>query len=339
MNDQITLDAPQLRMLSAMVADLTDRIGNPGVTPPTAELFEATPFSYAYTIQTLKVDIDTGGFVLPLCACAFETHTDGNADLARLAGAIAARIAAASRGRGVIDERLEKARQAAEHAAARIGARVLEVRLARQPTEQRLAARDRCLEVDIEILDDALRPTVETLLGYTPREFRGAIAGRGQQQRKRHARRSGLRADDLVEVSAVAEAAILFAGRRVGPVVADLLAAETCGQWTQLSGTHWKDHVSVRLLDGLLVCSAMIPGVGYIDTMELWINGVLPETVQNALRGKRLDRIADHPILRCDARLGQSRITDGNRTDFKFKAARRTVTGKEAWPQALAAAA
>lgn len=85
-----TLDRTDLRRLAAMVGDRLTRIGDGAVTPPNLDRFQAVVHDYENQVQTLRIDIDMGGFLLPLCANASETHTDGVVDLYRLADAITA---------------------------------------------------------------------------------------------------------------------------------------------------------------------------------------------------------------------------------------------------------
>ncbi|MBB4155050.1 hypothetical protein GGQ80_002967 [Sphingomonas jinjuensis] len=329
MREDTTLSSAHVARVSKLVADAIARIGDPAVTPPVGDDYRVGVHYYENEWQTLTVDVDMGGFGLPLCASAFETHTDGEPDLARLADAVAARVADASRGRPVIARRLAAAHQAAEETATRIGARVLAVRIARNQTDARMSARDHWLEVELEVLDDALRPSVVKLLGTGPRMLRGAIAPYERKQRLRSRRLASLSTGEVIHVDAVAEAAIATTGRSVGSVAADLLDAARCGRWTQLSGIQWTDHVSVRLLDGVIVCSAMLPGVGYIDIDELRLDQVLPETLQTSLRSRRLDAIADHPVLRCDSRLVSSQGEEGGPTRLKFRSSSRPVTAGE----------
>ncbi len=332
-----TLSNEQIAELAQVVAEGVAGLGISELRAPAMEQYRLEPIEIGGRVAHLSIDVDFGEFVLKLLSTKGEVAEFNVQQLALL---ILWRIREVAVTRVARAANIAKARSMLQRSLERQGAGISLVDL--QPEAEFISSSLRGkpfqLVAGLNLLDDALNITLQSFEARNGREFVKIVTCAAPAQRRRLRQIERLRARGAVlEIEALAERAILAAGRTVGEVAAQLLDAVGERQAVVLAGTRRLDPVTVCIRDGCIVSSVALRGVGHLWSTRLTIDSDLPETVAMALIGKPASAIVDHASLRGPTRIHKVDITSPGQTFVFLKRQCRLVMADEINGSAMAA--
>ena len=174
-----TMTRRQVTILAAKVRDGIAALGDPLVHAPQPRAYAAERSTEPHHDWELAVDVNMGGFTLPLCAEFVSAYggAGANARVEQLADLIVARISEASKYRDRLVGRLAKLRTTIAAKLQRDGDGMVlsEFRLKRLPVHDAIRLQYLAFEVLIETLSDALRPCRRRLEAFTLNGFSSEI--------------------------------------------------------------------------------------------------------------------------------------------------------------------
>ena len=201
------------------------------------------------------------------------------------------------------------------------GLRILSVCAVSNPGEGRLSA-----QVTFESLNNSLMQSTQLLVVSSPRELAGLLRTTASASRTRALLLRRLSAKGGVAVvDKLVEAAVQHVGSSVGSVVAKLRSKP--GDIVDLGGAG-APILKAWLEDGRLVCTFELDPLLRWNSTRLVVRGELAATVADAIVGRSVSTIADHPMLPSNVRIVSFNLNDGQ-TEIRLSAATRIVHGRE----------
>ncbi|MBN2973501.1 hypothetical protein ACFSC3_12975 [Sphingomonas floccifaciens] len=313
----------RVREIASRIATETDAVAT--VTPASADILgvdnDGVRVSFAIDGVDLILLVDEGS-------------SRGQND-AFIVDALRSRIAEMRTQRDRFADHLSRIRNRVESSIERAKAGMRLISFAMEPLPFWAAFNWRRVQFDaaIETLNPMLQNETMVIGGTTPRAFAGDIAMMARSQRRRRRMKARLDANHAVlEIDALADAAIAAHGRDCSQVIAQLRTG-----WRQLDLISEdlpgdRNTVSVVLWEGRIFLSARLgktAPTGLIHGSELRID--------RALNAEALARVVGNPahqLLGDDTVVGGAAITSGRSrregyTDFKLKVSRRFVREAE----------
>ena len=187
----------------------------------------------------------------------------------------------------------------------------------------------RCVSAEMTVLDDLLEPyTVRELLGS--RRLDSSFSSYIAAQKRRRAALNRVAAEcGILEIDVMAEYAIVASGRTVCQVVSSMRANRNSRQGMGATIRLWSDprgnEIDVCVRDGRIELDFR---VDIIRTMTpgFWeINQSFPTTVEVAMAGEPLYRLARHRLLNPGTTIVQMRSEDNSRSYVELEQKYRIV--------------
>lgn len=341
-----TLTSEQVAQLARRVAEGIVTLDDPFVKAPAVDDYVLGDFAYHGSYAWLRVRVGFTDFDVKLYAVTdLRLQVPAAALVAVLADSILARIAEIASTRVSRSAKIGKARAILDKALARhdVGVDLEGFEPTGESIMETMKGHDLRLEATFRLLSHTLCTRLECHEGWTGRDFAQWVAASVPHQRRRRAQLARLKKfGAALEVDALAEQAILEAGRTVGDVASELLHRATSlnddGSPSIIISGEWpKDALYIYVRDGCMVASVTLPGVGVLNSRGLTLDSRLPATITSVLAGRSPSTVLDHPLLRKGVKIQRIDISQPNQTIIRLKATRRALTASEIEGRSMAA--
>ncbi|EZP50058.1 hypothetical protein [Sphingomonas sp. RIT328] len=303
-----TLTEAEVERLSILVGRRLADLRDPDVRAPTPADFVAEEHWSPSNRYDLAVDVDVGTTVLTIRnqSGGHFPMSGGRVDLDALSRDVMMHVfLAVADEPGIERLGIVEAAVRAKIARGRLPMELLSVRFAPAGFGRPQPLADRGFWVRMRLLDDLLQPYVELVEGRSAKEACQDVGRlRKAQTARRNAKARLDRQGAFLEIEAVAEHAILAAGRTVGEVVETMLAERKegvgCGRHVTLWGHLDGEHVSVVARYGRLRLEADLPGIRLTWNTGLRIRPALRDPVAST-RSWVVGDLVRHPLLPTEA--------------------------------------
>lgn len=311
-SEQSLTDA-EVRQLAALVRERLEELGDPEIRVPDPSAYIGRRHWMPHQERAFSVTIDAGATILTLYSPWDWPYTTCNIfrDLPALSRAIVLGAQQALNNTAALAH-LAKVQAAAQRKIKRDRLPLTEFSVRLPPIRIGGGGGGPGAWVHVDLLDDMLLPYRCIIDTGETRELGRGLKNLGEKQARRLATIERLkRSAGVLEIEAMAEHAILTAGRTISDVVGEMLRRRTefkgygpiVTLWGEAQG---REQIQVLVRDGCIKLVAGLKDFVFNEQRDFTISHRFPEIVRASLAGAPLRTLFEHPFFSGEAEIEET---------------------------------